>query len=523
MARRFLLTLLALAMGAAATTPLTPASQMVLPTTDWAATIEGAAVEKHGAAAAASTMALGDLLEPMHGALAGRWAFPQVVLRNAAGDAVSADYDLGAAEKTVAEFLDFVAAEKVSAVLQFEKLEAGPARTFYDDALLGGAWHKEACPGCSAHLYVSPPDQAALANHTDVTDVKVWQLYGEKDWLTCAPKFGDATTHALPAKFTSKLATCSSYGADEMRDAMRNSDLTDETGDFDESLFDCQEASLAAGEGLFVPLKTVHSARARRDGFSAHLTLGGRAAGGEACHAAEAPVTSFEVDVLGVERRLDGEGRRLACDYSWPSPSPPRSSGSSSAAAASSCSCRRSNAPPRGRPSTSKSPRARPRSRCRSARPATSSTSSTSPTPWAPRPAPRPAWRSPTTATSSESPLGPPFPIRPAPPRPPARASLPPGRPPAHLNVALYQKGGPRLRKGRLGATKHGAAASAASLLTCASVKRTRWSRSSGAHAQRAAGGAAGGGAAPRFLRPRLGRASASSGASVWSAWRRQR
>ena len=46
-----------------------------------------------------AAMSLGDLLEPMHEAVDGKWTFPTVVLRNAAGEAVSAEYDLGASPR----------------------------------------------------------------------------------------------------------------------------------------------------------------------------------------------------------------------------------------------------------------------------------------------------------------------------------------------------------------------------------------------------------------------------------------
>ena len=39
----------------------------------------------------------------------------------------------------------------------------------------------------SAHIYISASGAAALGNHTDVTDVVVWQLTGRKQWLRCAP------------------------------------------------------------------------------------------------------------------------------------------------------------------------------------------------------------------------------------------------------------------------------------------------------------------------------------------------
>ena len=37
----------------------------------------------------------------------------------------------------------------------------------------------------TAHLYISARDGSALENHTDVTEIVVWQLLGRKEWLHC--------------------------------------------------------------------------------------------------------------------------------------------------------------------------------------------------------------------------------------------------------------------------------------------------------------------------------------------------
>ena len=60
------------------------------------------------------------------------------------------------------------------------------------------------------HLYLSSRDAAALANHTDITDIFVIQLDGAKDWLLCEESGFDTDG------FRDKLDTCSTYNDKEI-------------------------------------------------------------------------------------------------------------------------------------------------------------------------------------------------------------------------------------------------------------------------------------------------------------------
>ena len=283
---------------------LDASGRLVLPRADWVDATQG-----RGGGGGGGSMDLATFLAPMHEELGGRWEVPVVLLRDGAGAEVSAFHGLGNDTRSVDDFLAAVAELGLSAVLQLERLEE--ARGFYDEAL---HW-TTSCPDCaSAHVYVSPPGQAALANHTDSGDVAVWQLMGAKEWLTCAATFGGDELR-LPASFSAKVGSCARYGDDEMRDV-----LADARGDAD--FFDCETATLSAGEGLYVPRRTLHSARATTSGFSAHVTLNNDPAGGDFTKTAAAGGScanrlllggdllgdDFEADVLGAD------GRRLACN-----------------------------------------------------------------------------------------------------------------------------------------------------------------------------------------------------------------
>lgn len=73
----------------------------------------------------------------------------------------------------------------------------------------------------SAHLYMSAPSTAALANHTDITDIVVVQLDGAKEWWLCSekktPQMDDQMHQQLnflrhpEFDFSRKLSTCSTY------------------------------------------------------------------------------------------------------------------------------------------------------------------------------------------------------------------------------------------------------------------------------------------------------------------------
>lgn len=114
--------------------------------------------------------------------------------------------------------------------------------------------------GGTIHLYLSSPGVAALDNHTDVTDIVVLQLDGEKEWLLCKEKMLE--DNSLERKrnkdisFMNKLDSCSSYKDDEIEQ------------------MDCEHTVLRPGDALFLPRRVVHSARATLEAYSAHLTFG---------------------------------------------------------------------------------------------------------------------------------------------------------------------------------------------------------------------------------------------------------
>ena len=103
----------------------------------------------------------------------------------------------------------------------------------------------------TAHVYISSEGASALANHTDVTEIAVVQLRGRKEWLHCREK-----AEVAPFLAAGKLDKCTTYGADEM------------------AALECERVTTAPGDVLFLPRRTVHSARAVAGSYSVHLTLG---------------------------------------------------------------------------------------------------------------------------------------------------------------------------------------------------------------------------------------------------------
>ena len=88
--------------------------------------------------------------------------------------------------------------ERVSMVLRLEEL--GPRRASYRPL---DPWLDPFLPlanGTTAHVYVSSEGASALANHTDVTEILVVQLLGQKEWLHCREKTNLAPFLAVPQK-----------------------------------------------------------------------------------------------------------------------------------------------------------------------------------------------------------------------------------------------------------------------------------------------------------------------------------
>ncbi|CAB9518689.1 Inherit from NOG: FN3 [Seminavis robusta] len=106
------------------------------------------------------------------------------------------------------------------------------------------------------HVYLSKPDSAALANHTDVTDIFVLQLQGAKEWLLCQEKEDSIFPPSNDNNLQNKLDSCMTYN------------------EFEIDTMVCHRETLYPGDALFLPKRIVHSARATHDGLSAHLTFG---------------------------------------------------------------------------------------------------------------------------------------------------------------------------------------------------------------------------------------------------------
>ena len=137
--------------------------------------------------------------------------------------------------------------EPFSAVLRLEHLEEAPVEALRRLAPVD-------LTRDTAHVYLSSPGASALANHTDVTDVLVIQLVGSKEWIFCPPRQDSVTVFD-----TAKLGQCTTYDDVEMADLDR-----------------CERATLSPGSIMYLPRRTVHSARATADEPSVHLTVGFR-------------------------------------------------------------------------------------------------------------------------------------------------------------------------------------------------------------------------------------------------------
>jgi hypothetical protein len=158
--------------------------------------------------------------------------------------------------------------ERRSVVLRLEQLVEDHTNTPVDASLLGPLYDalRPFLPlgtgkgETTAHVYISNEGAAALANHTDITEILVLQLLGRKEWLYCVPDKDKPQLPWLTPKTTlpAKLSKCTTYDAVEMADGS----LT------------CQSVVTAPGDTLFLPRRTVHSARAVPGDVSVHLTIG---------------------------------------------------------------------------------------------------------------------------------------------------------------------------------------------------------------------------------------------------------
>ena len=104
--------------------------------------------------------------------------------------------------------------------------------------------------GGTMHMYVSAPGAAAMANHTDTTDIFVLHLDGAKEWMLCEER-----DEAQDSYLTHKLDACTTYNEEEIE------------------TFKCETVTLYPGDGLFLPKRVVHSAMATSLIPSVHLTI----------------------------------------------------------------------------------------------------------------------------------------------------------------------------------------------------------------------------------------------------------
>ena len=165
----------------------------------------------------------------------------------------------------------------------------------------------------TAHVYLSSEGAAALANHTDVTDIVIVQLLGRKGWLYCPERPADPSKSPfpfVPSGIEVKLPKCATYTASEMaslacecvsarppslpvaRSLARRGRRAAHPPAHDARArrlicSTCRNlwrryVVTSPGDMFYLPRRTVHSARAV-DGYSAHLTLGLKRGGCDAC------------------------------------------------------------------------------------------------------------------------------------------------------------------------------------------------------------------------------------------------
>jgi len=142
----------------------------------------------------------------------------------------------------------------MSAIFQLELLEISPDLDIYLQQLLGDDASAHMIDGTwTAHLYVSAPGAAALSNHTDTTDIAVFQLGGSKRWFTCD------TREIRESGISQKFSKCASYSDAEMSIVQR------------EAQGACRSFTMAPGDALLLPRGMLHSARVGSDSKEASV------------------------------------------------------------------------------------------------------------------------------------------------------------------------------------------------------------------------------------------------------------
>ena len=204
-------------------------------------------------------LTLGTILEPF----ANKLAAPFVRLMRGAGGEPAARDDLPGTLDEVVEMMTRPN-DPWSVILRLEELDpaSDSMLPLFQDLLapvLPLYSKRQRDRNTTAHVYISGPGASALPNHTDVTEIVVLQLLGRKEWLYCrakprAPGFA-ATLFPFEA---AKLVKCETYDDVEMNSGA----------------LDCERAVTSPGDVLFLPRRTVHSARAVHESYSVHLTVG---------------------------------------------------------------------------------------------------------------------------------------------------------------------------------------------------------------------------------------------------------
>ncbi|KAJ8600927.1 hypothetical protein CTAYLR_005045 [Chrysophaeum taylorii] len=229
------------------------APMVVIPGGNWVADLLALDNEKVATSLSAAHVETSHDPSDVIAPFSGRWREPFVTIFS--GDSARKRNESHAQASDAEDFLDALLARNESAVLRIERLEA-PLVWLYEK-LLGDAFAHVLDGDWTAHLYFSSPGRSALRNHSDVRDVAVWQLYGKKQWLRCAPE------KIRSQSIAKKLGYCETYDSEEMNVIM------EEAGKYD----DCWVDTVRAGNALLIPRGTVHSARAT-DVPSLHLTIG---------------------------------------------------------------------------------------------------------------------------------------------------------------------------------------------------------------------------------------------------------
>ena len=110
--------------------------------------------------------------------------------------------------------------EPMSIMLRLEKLASARAASPFRELIAPFLpLDTNGTNAMTAHVYLSSEGAAALANHTDVTDIVIVQLLGHKGWLYCPERLADPSNSPfpfVPSGIKVKLPKCATYTASEM-------------------------------------------------------------------------------------------------------------------------------------------------------------------------------------------------------------------------------------------------------------------------------------------------------------------